>query len=48
VAEMVKILENTYRLVNLSPIYELALLSGKMEIDIWEVIKAAKTKPFGF
>ena len=41
VAEMVKILENTYRLVNISLINELALLSGKMGIDIWEVIEAA-------
>ena len=48
VAEMTKILENTYRLVNISLINELALLSGKMKIDIWEVIEAAKTKPFGF
>ena len=48
VAEMVKILENTYRLVNISLINELALLSNKMGIDIWEVIEAAKTKPFGF
>ena len=48
VAEMVKILENTYRLVNISLINELALLAGKMGIDIWEVIEAAKTKPFGF
>lgn len=48
VAEMVKILENTYRLINISLINELALLSGKMGIDIWEVIDAAKTKPFGF
>jgi UDP-N-acetyl-D-glucosamine dehydrogenase len=48
VAEMVKILVNTYRLVNISLINELALLSGKMGIDIWEVIEAAKTKPFGF
>jgi len=48
VAEMVKILENTYRLVNISLINELALLCGKMGIDIWEVIDAAKTKPFGF
>lgn len=47
-AEMVKILENTYRLVNISLINELALLAGKMNIDIWEVIDAAKTKPFGF
>lgn len=48
VAEMVKILENTYRLVNISLINELALLAGKMGINIWEVIDAAKTKPFGF
>ncbi|NLJ05915.1 MAG: nucleotide sugar dehydrogenase [Exilispira sp.] len=47
-AEMVKILENTYRLVNISLINELALLSGKMDINIWEVIEAAKTKPYGF
>lgn len=45
---MVKILENTYRLVNISLINELALLSGKMGINIWEVIEAAKTKPYGF
>jgi UDP-N-acetyl-D-glucosamine dehydrogenase len=48
VAEMVKILENTYRLINISLINELALLSGKMDIDIWEAIEAAKTKPYGF
>jgi UDP-N-acetyl-D-glucosamine dehydrogenase len=48
VAEMVKILENTYRLINISLINELALLSGKMNINIWEVIEAAITKPFGF
>ena len=48
VAEMVKILENTYRLVNISLVNELALLAGKMDINIWEVIDAAKTKPFGF
>jgi UDP-N-acetyl-D-glucosamine dehydrogenase len=48
VAEMVKILENTYRLVNISLINEIALLCGKMEIDVWEVIDAAKTKPYGF
>ena len=48
VAEMVKILENTYRLVNISLINELTLLAGKMDINIWEVIEAAKTKPFGF
>lgn len=48
IAEMVKILENTYRLVNISLMNELALLAGKMEINIWEVIEAAKTKPYGF
>ena len=48
IAEMVKILENTYRLVNISLINEMALLAGKMDINIWEVIEAAKTKPFGF
>ncbi|MCX6222403.1 MAG: nucleotide sugar dehydrogenase [Bacteroidia bacterium] len=48
VAEMVKILENTYRLINISLINEMALLCGKMNIDIWEVIDAAKTKPYGF
>ncbi len=48
VAEMVKILENTYRLINISLINELALIAGKMDINIWEVIEAAKTKPYGF
>lgn len=48
VAEMVKILENTYRLINISLINEIALLCGKMNINVWEVIEAAKTKPFGF
>nr|WP_319998281.1 nucleotide sugar dehydrogenase [uncultured Draconibacterium sp.] len=48
IAEMVKILENTYRLVNISLINELALLAGKMDINIWEAIDAAATKPFGF
>ena len=47
-AEMTKILENTFRLVNISMINELAQLCGKMGIDIWEVIEAAKTKPYGF
>ncbi len=47
-AEMVKILENTYRLINISMINELALLCGKMDINIWEVIDAAKSKPYGF
>jgi UDP-N-acetyl-D-glucosamine dehydrogenase len=48
IAEMVKILENTYRLVNISLINEMALLCGKMDINIWEVIEAAATKPYGF
>jgi UDP-N-acetyl-D-glucosamine dehydrogenase len=47
-AEMTKILENTFRLVNISMINELTLLCSKMGIDIWEVIEAAKTKPYGF
>ena len=47
-AEMVKILENTYRLINISLINELALLAGRMDINIWEVIDAAKSKPYGF
>ena len=48
VAEMTKLLENTYRLINISAINELSLLCGKMGIDVWEVIEAAKTKPYGF
>jgi len=47
-AEFTKILENTFRLVNISMINELALLCGRMGIDVWEVIEAAKTKPYGF
>jgi len=48
VAEMEKILENTYRNINIGLINELAILCNKMNINIWEVIEAAKTKPFGF
>ncbi len=48
VAEMTKILENTYRNVNIGLINELAILCNRMGIDLWEVIEAAKTKPFGF
>jgi len=48
VAEMTKLLENMFRLVNISMINELSLLCGKMGIDIWETIEAAKTKPYGF
>jgi UDP-N-acetyl-D-glucosamine dehydrogenase len=48
VAEAAKILENTYRAVNIALVNELKVLFTKMGIDIWEVIDAAKTKPFGF
>jgi UDP-N-acetyl-D-glucosamine dehydrogenase len=48
VAEMAKILENTYRAVNIALVNELKILCDYMNIDIWEVIEAAKTKPFGF
>ncbi|MCI9472789.1 MAG: nucleotide sugar dehydrogenase [Flavonifractor sp.] len=48
VAEMEKILENTYRNVNIGLVNELAMLCHKMGINIWEVIDAAKTKPYGF
>lgn len=48
VAEMEKILENTYRNVNIGLINELAILCNKMHINIWEVVDAAKTKPYGF
>lgn len=47
-AEMCKLLENIFRSVNIALVNELALLSERMGIDIWEVIEAAKTKPFGF
>jgi UDP-N-acetyl-D-glucosamine dehydrogenase len=47
-AEAVKILENTYRAVNIALVNELKVTFGPMGIDIWEVIEAAKTKPFGF
>jgi len=48
VAEMVKLLENTFRAVNIGLVNELALMCDKMNIDVWEVVDAAKTKPFGF
>jgi UDP-N-acetyl-D-glucosamine dehydrogenase len=48
VAEMVKLLENTFRAVNIGLVNELALMCDKMKIDVWEVVDAAKTKPFGF
>jgi len=47
-AEMTKLLENIYRSVNIALVNELKLLSDRMGIDIWEVIRAASTKPFGF
>ena len=48
VAEMEKILENTYRNVNIGLVNELAILSNKMDINFWEVVDAAKSKPYGF
>jgi UDP-N-acetyl-D-glucosamine dehydrogenase len=48
VAEMAKLLENTFRHVNIALANEMAILCGKLGIDIWEVIDAAATKPFGF
>ena len=48
VAEMVKLLENTFRAVNIGLVNEIALMSHRMNIDVWEVIDAAGTKPFGF
>ncbi len=48
IAEMEKILENTYRNINIGLINELTILCNKMNINIWEVIEAAKSKPYGF
>lgn len=48
IAEMEKLLENIFRIVNISLVNEMAMLCDKMGINIWEVISAAKTKPFGF
>ena len=48
IAEACKILENTYRAVNIALVNELKTLFDRMDIDIWEVVDAAKTKPFGF
>jgi UDP-N-acetyl-D-glucosamine dehydrogenase len=48
VAEMVKLLENTYRAVNIGLVNEIALMCDAMGIDVWEVVEAAATKPFGF
>ena len=48
VAEMVKLLENTFRMINIGLANEMALMCDRMGIDVWEVIDAAATKPFGF
>lgn len=48
VAEMEKILENTYRNINIAMVNEMAIMCNKMGIDVWEVIDAASTKPYGF
>ena len=48
VAEMVKLLENTFRMINIGLVNEMALMCDRMNINVWEVIDAAATKPFGF
>ncbi len=48
VAEMVKLLENTFRMINIGLVNEIAQMCDRMEINVWEVIEAAATKPFGF
>jgi UDP-N-acetyl-D-glucosamine dehydrogenase len=48
VAEMVKLLENTFRMINIGLANEVAMMCGRMGINVWEVIDAASTKPFGF
>jgi UDP-N-acetyl-D-glucosamine dehydrogenase len=48
VAEMVKLLENTFRMINIGLANEMAMMCGRMDINVWEVIEAAATKPFGF
>lgn len=47
-AEMVKLLENTFRAVNIGLVNEMALMCDKLNLDVWEIIEAAKSKPFGF
>jgi UDP-N-acetyl-D-glucosamine dehydrogenase len=47
-AELVKILENTFRSVNIGLVNEMAIVCDKLGVDVWEVIEAAATKPFGF
>lgn len=48
VAEMAKLLENTFRMVNIALVNEMALMCDRLGVDVWEVIEAAATKPFGF
>src|SRR5213075_934012 len=48
VAEMVKLLENTFRMINIGMVNEMAVMCGRMGINVWEVIDAAATKPFGY
>ena len=48
VAEMAKLLENTFRAVNIGLVNEVAIMCNRLEIDVWEVIEAAKSKPFGY
>src|SRR5690242_16532807 len=48
VAEMVKLLENTFRMINIGLVNEIALMCDRMDTNVWEVIEAAATKPFGF
>jgi UDP-N-acetyl-D-glucosamine dehydrogenase len=48
VAEMAKLLENTFRMINIGLVNEMALMCNRLGVDVWEVIEAAETKPFGF
>ena len=48
VAEMAKLLENTFRMINIGLVNELAIMCDRLGVDVWEVIEAAATKPFGF
>ncbi|MEA3326198.1 MAG: nucleotide sugar dehydrogenase [Chloroflexota bacterium] len=48
VAEMTKLLENTFRMINIGLVNELAIICDRLKVDVWEVIEAAATKPFGF
>jgi len=48
VAEMVKLLENTFRMINIGLVNEIAMMCSRMDINVWEVIEAAATKPVRF